>query len=235
MYKNKEVWATIGSKIVSNISYYWEFSFSEDEIFELIANDEYLLDDSQEVYGKRLIDFLKIWELIRVKIIESKENNRNKSGKTWAFTIEDYKTIYLLLDEEAKYKDAFSKYDDGRSETLEMISFFEESLIEEATLEAFLEDMLITFIYFAIEKPFGEHTIVFFDLISSAMILYKGFGPIFPTYKDEMEEIKNQLNSLIRQCTGMKIEHYNRAPGFQSCFKKLLDVSETTKLLLDAI
>ncbi|WP_339020536.1 hypothetical protein [Spiroplasma endosymbiont of Atherix ibis] len=235
MYKNKKVWSTIGTRIISNISFYNDCMFSEEELFELIANDEYLIDDSQEIYGKKLINFLKIWEFIEEKIIESKENYRRNKVHKWAFKIEDYIKIYMLLDETGEFKHVFQKIKDDKSKTLKMIEFFEESLIEEASLELFIEDMLITFIYFAIESPLGQYTLVFLNLISNAMLLYKGFGPIWPADKNEMIDFAKQASQLIIQCKGLKIEHYNRIPLFKWCFKRLLNMSENNKIILDAL
>ncbi|AUM62881.1 hypothetical protein [Spiroplasma monobiae] len=235
MYKKKKVWATIGSKIVTNLSYYNDVEFSEDEVFELIANDEYLLDDSEEIYGKKLISFLIVWNLIRLKIIESKENYREGQLHKWAFKPEDYMEIYILLDETKEYIDAFDNLKDGTAKTIKMIEFFEESLIEEATIEALLEDLLITMIYFAIEKPLGQHTNLFIYLISNAMLLYRNLGPIFLNTKSEMMDLSKMILVLISQCKGLRMEHFNRADMFQKVFKKLLDISESTKLMLDAM
>ncbi|AUB31918.1 hypothetical protein [Spiroplasma floricola] len=235
MYKNKKLWATVGSRIISNMSFYKEYIFSEEELYELIANEEYLIDDSQEIYGKKLINFLQIWELIRQKIIESKENYRRDNVHKWAFKIEDYIKIYMLLDEAGEFEYVFQKIKDEKSKTLKMIEFFEESLIEEATLELFIEDMLITFIYFAIERPLGQYTLIFINLISNAMLLYRGFGPIWPSDKNEMIDFAKQASQLIIQCKGLKIEHYNRTPLFKGCYKRLLDMSENNKLILEAL
>ncbi|WP_338984692.1 hypothetical protein [Spiroplasma endosymbiont of Diplazon laetatorius] len=235
MYRNKELWSTIGAKLVSSMSYYKDFEFSEDEVFELIADDQYLLDDSIEVYGKELINFLRIWELIRLKIIESKETFRNEGEHKWSFDVNNYREVYMLLDSSGEYEHVFLNMATGKNKTIEMIIFFEESLIEEASLEAFIEDLLITYIYFAIEKPLGVYTIPFLSIIANSMLLYRGFGPILPTYKGELLDFCKLSVGLLESCKGLPIEHYNRTNNFDKCFKRLLDISENNKMILDAI
>ncbi|AGR42366.1 hypothetical protein [Spiroplasma diminutum] len=235
MYRDKRIWAEIGSRLVSNLSYYNDFKISEEEIFDLIANDEYLLDDSEEVYGKRLINFLKIWEIIRTKIIESKENFKVGKKRIWSFTREDYKLIYNLLDGTEEFENFFLAENRNKEEINEMISFFEDSLIEDSSAESFLEDLLVLLVFFAIQKPLNDKTAVFIYLISNAMILYKGFGPILPTYRGEIVEISNLISRIAIQCQNIDMQHYNKNRLFNICLKRLIDICETNKTFLESL
>ncbi|ALD66719.1 hypothetical protein [Spiroplasma cantharicola] len=235
MYRDKRVWAEIGSRLVSSLSYYNDFKISEEEIFELIANGEYLLDDSEEIYGKNLINLLKIWEIIRTKIIETKDNFIKTAHHKWAFNWSDYREIYLLLDEKNENGNIFEneKFINEKSE--EMTKFFENCLIEESSLESILEDILISYIYLAIHNSLGIITSIFMYLIINAMLLYKEFGPILATYRGEVTNIWDLVKRLTIQCRNLPIKSYITTPLFSVCLRRIIDLSENNKLFFESI
>ncbi|WP_342258912.1 hypothetical protein [Spiroplasma endosymbiont of Dioctria linearis] len=235
MYRDKRVWAEIGSKLVSSLSYYNDFEISEEEIFELIANGEYLFDDSEEIYGRNLINLLKIWEIIRTKIIETRENFINNAKHKWAFTCEDYKEIYVLLDENGNSKDIFQSEEFIKKRSDEMTTFFENGVIEENGLEAILEDILIIYIYFAVQSTLNIKTSIFLYLIINAMLLYKGFGPLLATYRGEVSNIFDLVSRLVVQCQNLPIKSYITAPLFSVCISRIIDLSENNKIFFESI
>ncbi len=235
MYRDKRVWAEIGSKLVSSLSYYNDFKISEEEIFELIANGEYLFDDSEEIYGRNLINLLKIWEIIRAKIIETRENFINTAKHKWAFTWEDYKEIYVLLDENDNFKDIFQSEEFIKKRSDEMTIFFENGLIEENGLEAILEDILITYIYFAVQSTLSIKDSIFLYLIINAMLLYKDFGPLLATYRGEVSNIFELVSRLVEQCQNLPIKSYITAPLFSVCLSRIIDLSENNKIFFESI
>ncbi|AGR41500.1 hypothetical protein [Spiroplasma taiwanense] len=225
----KEILDELGVKLLQYLIFYKGIKISEEELHDFVFEEEFLDKNAIEFFEPKLINYGKFWYLIKSKILESKLLQKKGINK-WAFDLETYKKIYLLLDEQGTYINNFSEDNEIGKEVINKIKYIESKIFALEGIESLIEYMLIIYIYFLNKQFFGEFTMEFLWIFANSILIFKECGPIFPAYNEELYIWIEKWEKLANQCKNLKISEYNIAPLYKSCFIDLLDASENSRL-----
>ncbi|QHX36812.1 hypothetical protein [Spiroplasma sp. BIUS-1] len=189
-YANNDFWSEKGADFVSTYLELIGVPSSKDEIYELIAEEEYLDEEIASSFEPIVINLIKAWSVIREIVLQVKDYEKKHEKRVSFLIIDLYKKLYMCLIGSNEYLKLF----EGETEqSQEFLSKLEKIVSKMSTVETFdsLVEYLLAAVYdFTINNYLGERTFRYFFWMVESVMISRGFGLAVFEDLHEQEEIK---------------------------------------------
>ncbi|AUM62803.1 hypothetical protein [Spiroplasma monobiae] len=225
-YRNDDFWNDKGADFISSYLNMLKIKASRDEIFELIAEKEYLDPEIANDFGEVVINYIKAWNFVREIIIKIKAFEKKYARRMDTLILEEFIGIYSCMDPSKKY---LYMFEGETQESLQFLSKIERIISKMTIVETFdslLEYLLAAAYDLTLDNCLGDITFRFFFWLVETALISRGFGPAIFQEGIELEEIWKLHFEILKFAKQNNAKNFSLCPEFRTLVTMFKDKVE---------
>ncbi|ALD66637.1 hypothetical protein [Spiroplasma cantharicola] len=226
-YRNNDFWNEKGAEYISSYLKLINIDNSKEEIFELLAENDYSEEEMLEDFDIEFLNHIKAWEVIRKMVLKVREFEEKYAKRFDELILDELVEIYEYLDPSKEYSYMFQGKTTESKDFLNKLKKIISKLTIVETFDSVLEYLLAAAFDLTSHQFLGKKTFLYFFWLFQAAMISRNHGIAVFEEKFELDrimELKDEIVIYARQNNSRNFSYCAEFREFVALCRDKIDI-----------